>query len=176
MSGNGQSNRQTQFVVVMILDEPASGLDPLSRREMRLTLQTLAKQGVTVLVSSHILSELAEMCESIIVMNQGKLLASGTAEQVRTELGSNRREMTMTILGEVDDLITWLENRIHINGVQGEGQVVQFDFLGNEQEQVSLLTEAVREGFLIKNFEEKSTSFEEILVEVAEGNLAKEAR
>ena len=155
---------------VMILDEPASGLDPLSRREMRLTLQALAKEGVTVLVSSHILSELAEMCGSIIVMNQGKLLASGTAEEVRNELGSHRREMTMRIVGVTDGLKGWLGVREGVSEVAADEGVVRFEFVGDDEAQVALLGDAVREGFAVKSLEEKSASFEEILVEVAEGN------
>ena len=155
---------------VMILDEPASGLDPLSRREMRLTLQALAKEGVTVLVSSHILSELAEMCGSIIVMNQGTLLASGTAEEVRAELGSNRREMTMKVLGVTDGLEGWLGTREGVSEVQADEGAVRFEFVGDDEAQVALLGDVVREGFAVKSLEEKSASFEEILVEVAEGN------
>jgi ABC-2 type transport system ATP-binding protein len=68
---------------VLILDEPASGLDPLARRDLRNALRKLAASGATVFVSSHILSELAEMCTSLCVMNRGRLLASGTVDQVR---------------------------------------------------------------------------------------------
>ncbi|MDQ8191298.1 ABC transporter ATP-binding protein [Roseibacillus persicicus] len=155
---------------VMILDEPASGLDPLSRRELRLTLQSLAREGVTVLVSSHILSELAEMCSSIIVMNQGKLLASGTAEEVRSELGSDRREMTMKILGTTGELFSWLTNREGVSELVQEEGAVKFDFVGDDEAQVQLLADCVRAGFAVKTLEEKRASFEEILVEVAEGN------
>src|SRR5436189_2372890 len=92
------SRGQTQRVVlaktllhrprVLILDEPASGLDPLARRDLRNALRKLAKAGATVFVSSHILSELAEMCSSLCVMNHGRLLASGTTDEVREQLGS----------------------------------------------------------------------------------------
>ena len=75
---------------VLILDEPASGLDALSRRNLRLTLQNLAGNGATVFVSSHILGELAEMCSSIAVMHRGSLLASGSTEDIRREFGPLR--------------------------------------------------------------------------------------
>ena len=58
-------------------------MDPLSRRNLRLTLRTLADEGATVIVSSHILSELSEMCTSLCVMNHGRLLASGSVDEVR---------------------------------------------------------------------------------------------
>jgi ABC-2 type transport system ATP-binding protein len=154
----------------MILDEPASGLDPLSRRELRLTLQALARDGVTVLVSSHILSELAEMCSSIIVMNEGKHLASGTAEEVRATLGSNRREMTMKLVGDGSGLAEWLGNREGVTDLRVDNGAVRFDFVGDDSRQVTLLSEAIQAGFAIKALEEKNASFEEILVEVAEGN------
>lgn len=159
---------------VMILDEPASGLDPLSRREMRLTLQALAREGVTVLVSSHILSELAEMCGSIIVMNQGKLLASGTAEEVRSELGSDCRKITMNLVGDSGEVEAWLEVREEVGDVRREGSRVEFDFVGDTEAQVALLREAVEAGFAIRTLEEKRVSFEEILVEVAQGNRTTE--
>ena len=108
---------------VLILDEPASGLDPLSRRELRQSLQRLARDGATVLVSSHILSELAEMCSSLCVMNQGRLLASGTADEVRSALGRSERTLMVTVLERVDELVHWLEQH---DGVL-EAAVVDLD-------------------------------------------------
>ena len=94
---------------VLILDEPASGLDPLSRRDLRRTLQRLAKDGATVIVSSHILSELAEMCSLLCIMNEGQLLASGTADEVRRELGRSERQLSVTPLCEIETVVAWRE-------------------------------------------------------------------
>jgi ABC-2 type transport system ATP-binding protein len=115
------SRGQTQRVVlaktllhrprVIILDEPASGLDPLARRDLRQALQKLAATGATVFVSSHILSELAEMCSSLCVMNRGKLLASGTAGEVRNQLGRNERTLTVSLLSRHQEAASWLTSR-----------------------------------------------------------------
>ena len=114
------SRGQTQRVVlaktllhrprILILDEPASGLDPLARRDLRQALRKLAATGATVFVSSHILSELAEMCSSLCVMNRGKLLASGTVQEVRDQLGSNERTLTISLLNQHQEAVEWLRS------------------------------------------------------------------
>lgn len=76
---------------ILLLDEPASGLDPRARVELRELLRTLRDMGKTILLSSHILSELAEVCTEIGVMRGGVLVASGTLEHVHTQLGGTRR-------------------------------------------------------------------------------------
>lgn len=155
---------------VLILDEPASGLDPLSRREMRLALQALAKEGKTVLVSSHILSELAEMCSSMCVMNQGELLASGSAEDVRKELGRTERALTAVVMENADAVREWLDGRDGVSEIRVEGGRVTFGYAGSSEEQVVLLEELVGAGLGLTAFEEESSSFEDILVKVAEDN------
>ena len=155
---------------VLILDEPASGLDPLSRREMRIALQALAADGATVVVSSHILSELAEMCSSLCVMNQGELLASGTAEEVRRALGRAERNLSVMTSGDSKKVKAWLEGWTGVSELKVDGSRVGFQFLGGEEEQERLLIELVNAGLKIRSFEEESSSFEEILVRVAEGN------
>ncbi|MDB4143603.1 ABC transporter ATP-binding protein [Akkermansiaceae bacterium] len=155
---------------VMILDEPASGLDPLSRREMRHALQRLAQGGATVLVSSHILTELAEMCSLLCVMNEGNLLASGTAEHVREQLGRKERTVRATFVKVNDEIKEWLKCDSRVSGIREDGPELSFDFVGNEDDQVALLSGLAAGGFGLKSFEEDGSSFEDILVEVAEGN------
>jgi ABC-2 type transport system ATP-binding protein len=155
---------------VLVMDEPASGLDPLSRREMRHALQGLARNGATVLVSSHILSELAEMCSSLCVMNQGKLLASGTAEEVRRELGRTERALTAVVLEDGQPLQEWLNGRDGVSEIRVDGKRVVFGFAGDDQEQATLLSDMVGAKMGLKSLEEDGSSFEDILVKVAEGN------
>jgi len=155
---------------VLVLDEPASGLDPLSRREMRIALQALAQEGATVLVSSHILSELAEMCSSLCVMNQGRLLASGTAEEVRRELGRAERHLSAVTFGDPEALASWLRETAGVTDLKVEGSKVGFQFAGGDVDQEGLLVGLVNAGLKVRSFEEESSSFEDILVRVAEGN------
>lgn len=155
---------------VLILDEPASGLDPLSRRELRLALQRLADQGATVFVSSHILGELAEMCSSLCVMNEGRLLASGSTTNVRRELGRADRQLAVTTLDGHEKIRKWLDGRDGVHDVTVEEPEVRFGYKGDDEGQAKLLEAMVRDGLRVKAFEERSHSFEDILVEVAEQN------
>ncbi|MES2437738.1 MAG: ABC transporter ATP-binding protein [Verrucomicrobiota bacterium] len=174
------SRGQTQRVVlaktllhrpsVLILDEPASGLDPLARRDLRQALRKLADTGATVFVSSHILSELAEMCSSLCVMNRGKLLASGTAEEVRKQMGSNDRTIAVSFLDRQQDAVTWLKSQDTVHDLRIAGQQVLFGFTGSDDGQADLMEGLIRLGARMRAFEEKRSSFEDILVEVAETN------
>jgi ABC-2 type transport system ATP-binding protein len=174
------SRGQTQRVVlaktllhsprVLILDEPASGLDPLARRDMRNALRRIADTGATVFVSSHILSELAEMCSSLCVMNRGRLLASGTAEQVRHQLGSTDRVLTVTLLGRVEEAAQWISTQTSVHDLRHVGNQLVFGFKGDDEAQADLMEGLIRHGIRVRAFEEKRSSFEDILVEVAESN------
>lgn len=174
------SRGQTQRVVlaktllhrprVLVLDEPASGLDPLARRDLRNALRRLADKGATVFVSSHILSELAEMCTSLCVMNRGSLLASGTADEVRHQLGTTDRTLTAVLLGRQEEAAAWLAARNGVHDVRIDGPGVVFGFTGDDEAQVDLMEGLFAIGMRVRAFEEKRSSFEDILVEVAENN------
>ncbi|MBB5350372.1 ABC-2 type transport system ATP-binding protein [Haloferula luteola] len=174
------SRGQTQRVVlaktllhrprVMILDEPASGLDPLARRDLKDALRRLVKTGATVFVSSHILSELAEMCTSLCVMNRGKLLAAGTAEEVRRLMGNGGRRLTMKFVSQAEAAADWMQGKPGIEAIAREGESLTLAFAGEEDHQAELMAGLVMAGFRMVSFEERKSSFEEILVEVAESN------
>ncbi len=174
------SRGQTQRVVlaktllhrprVLILDEPAWGLDPLARRDLRNTLRKLAAAGATVFVSSHILSELAEMCSSLCVMNRGRMLGSGTVEEVRRQLGNTERVLTATLLSRHAEAGEWLSAQPSVHELRISGQQVIFGFKGCDETQADLMEGLIRLGIRMRAFEEKRTSFEDLLVEVAETN------
>ncbi|MCL5279000.1 MAG: ABC transporter ATP-binding protein [Planctomycetes bacterium] len=84
---------------VLILDEPASGLDPRARIEMRELLRELKRMGKTIMISSHILSELEEICDRIGIIEHGKLVFSGTLEEIRPRLGLQSK-VRVKVLGE----------------------------------------------------------------------------
>ena len=152
---------------VLILDEPASGMDPMSRRQLRMALRTLAAEGATVIVSSHILSELAEMCTSLCVMNRGKLLASGTVDEVRRVLGRAERTLVLSVLERGTAAAAWLETQAGVSAVKPSGERISFHFTGCAQEQAGLVTGLVHGEFRILALEEQKSTFEEILMDVA---------
>ncbi|MFZ9936298.1 MAG: ATP-binding cassette domain-containing protein [Luteolibacter sp.] len=174
------SRGQTQRVVlaktllhrprVLVLDEPASGLDPLARRELRNALRRLSTTEATVFVSSHILSELAEMCTSLCVMNRGKLLASGSVDEVRHQLGNTERIITATLLDHHGEAREWLATQPAVHDLRESGQQLIFGFKGDDESQADLMAGLIGLGVRMRAFEEKRSSFEEILVEVAQNN------
>jgi ABC-2 type transport system ATP-binding protein len=143
---------------------------PLARRDLRNTLRRLAANGATVFVSSHILSELAEMCTSLCVMNRGRLLATGTADEVRHQLGSTARVITITLLERVQEAHGWLSARHGVSELGISNNRLSFGFNGDDDAQADLLDDLVRHGVRMRAFEEKRSSFEDLLVEVAENN------
>ncbi|MFZ9941358.1 MAG: ATP-binding cassette domain-containing protein [Luteolibacter sp.] len=174
------SRGQTQRVVlaktmlhrprVLILDEPASGLDPLARRDLRMALCKIADHGATVIVSSHILGELAEMCSSLCVMNRGQLLASGSVDEVRHQLGNTNRMITAHFVDDAQSAATWLSSQSGVRELRADANMIRFQFDGDDHAQASLVAGLVAQGLRIKSLEEKRSSLEDLLVEVAEIN------
>jgi ABC-2 type transport system ATP-binding protein len=80
---------------LLVLDEPMNGLDPMGRQEMSTLLQGLAAQGVSILISSHILSELESLCRNILILNWGRILASGSQKEIRTDLRNWSEELSV---------------------------------------------------------------------------------
>ncbi len=156
---------------VVVLDEPASGMDPLSRRDLRLTLRKLAEDGVAVIVSSHILSELADMCTSLCVMNQGRILAAGSVDEVRAALGQAARAVTMVVLeGNGETAERFLAQATGVSELLRQGERLSFRFTGDGLEQSRLLTAAISHGLPVRSLEEQKSSFEDILIQVATDN------
>jgi ABC-2 type transport system ATP-binding protein len=155
---------------VMILDEPASGMDPLSRRNLRRALRRLAEAGSTVFISSHILSELAEMCSSICVMNRGQLLASGPVDEVRRLLGRAERTLTVMVLERDDVAAEWIAGQAGVTNLQRAGERISFTYSGTHEEQAALLSGLIAQQLRVTVFGEQKSTFEEILIDVAEGN------
>ncbi len=93
---------------LLVLDEPNSGLDPRARVEMKELLQNLRSMGKTIVISSHILSELAEMCNSIGIMDHGKLVEAGNIEDVMEHVfGGNR--IVVSVHGEMEPAVRMLK-------------------------------------------------------------------
>ncbi|MGJ8639676.1 MAG: ATP-binding cassette domain-containing protein [Opitutaceae bacterium] len=150
---------------VLLLDEPASGLDPSSRVALRDTLREFARDGVAVLISSHILSELSELCTQIGIMNQGRLLDSGPPEEVAHRLGANAYRILEIRLSETaPELVEYLQGLDHVQSLDGDGLLLKVDYLGDEADQMKLLRELVGRGYPIRTFSERGTTIEDVIL------------
>lgn len=153
---------------VMILDEPASGLDPRARIQLRKMIRELADHGKTVLISSHILTELAEMCDSVGIIEQGKLLATGSVDEIQRQQ-VNQRELTIRVLERSDEAAGILRDKEEISGLVVDGELLRFEFVGQPKDQAQLVAYLVAEGYLIAEVISHKKSLEDVFLQVTEG-------
>ncbi len=155
---------------VLVLDEPANGLDPRARIELRQMIQQLAADGTTVLVSSHILTELAEMCDQVGIIERGRLLAVGSVEQIRREL-QGLLQVRIVPLDRRSELIDWLTAYGAAEDIKVEGVAVTCHLPGGEQDQARLLTALVGAGFSILEFAAHRESLEDVFMKITSGAI-----
>jgi ABC-2 type transport system ATP-binding protein len=155
---------------VLILDEPAAGLDPRARIQLREMIRALAAEGKTVLVSSHILTELAEMCDTVGIIEQGQLLAVGSVGEIQAR-GQIRAEVHIELLDGAEKLANWLATRDDIGAVRLDGPRVGFEHDGDRQSEAKLLKEIVAADFSVVAFGSRMLSLEDIFMHVTEGRI-----
>jgi ABC-2 type transport system ATP-binding protein len=155
---------------VMVLDEPAAGLDPRARIELREMIARLADIGKAVLISSHILTELAEICDRVAIIEQGKLVAVGSVE----EISSGYQTVAMVdvrFVGDVARAHRWLEAREDLHEVRIQDRVATLSHAGDEAAQAVLLREMIEAGLEVVEFRCRTKSLEDIFLEVTEGRV-----
>jgi len=155
---------------VLILDEPAAGLDPRARIELRQMIRQLAGEGKSILVSSHILAELAEMCDRVGIIERGTLLAVGTVDEIQ-QRRQPRRRVKVRVLGGIAGLIAWLTARGGVGDIQGDGDVAVFAHDGDRQSEVALLREAIVAGFPVAEFGSHAQTLEDVFMQVTAGQV-----
>lgn len=157
---------------VLVLDEPAAGLDPRARIQLREMIRALATEGKTVLVSSHILTELAEMCDQVGIIERGSLLAVGSVAEIQR--GRQQRHATRVEARLLDDAATlgnWLGEREHIEGVSVAGVMAAFTHLGDAEAEAALLKAMIEAGFRVVSFGSQTKTLEEVFMQVTEGHV-----
>lgn len=159
---------------ILILDEPASGLDPRARIEMRDILKELKAMGKTILISSHILPELAEMCDNIGVIDSGRLIAQGSVAHIQAQLQSER-VVRVKLTEGIGTASSFFENDPFITQIteKPESNLIEFLYRGSEEDQVLLLRKAVSQGLPILSFAEEETDLEDVFMAITKGAEAK---
>jgi ABC-2 type transport system ATP-binding protein len=155
---------------VLILDEPAAGLDPRARVELRELLRALAAQGKAILISSHILTELAEICTGAVIIEQGRILRAGTLVDIIAESHQARR-IVIRPLGPLDALHRELLQLPHVSAVALAGNEVSLEFAGGEEEVSDLLAELIRRGHRLAEFRQPKSNLEEVFMSVTKGGV-----
>jgi ABC-2 type transport system ATP-binding protein len=153
---------------VMVMDEPAAGLDPRARIQLREMIGQLAADGKSILISSHILTELAEMCDTVAIIEQGRLLAVGSVDEIH-RARQTRRSVQLRVLGGTENLPNWLHQRNDVHAVRVDGQTVEFLHDGDPQSEADMLRELVLAGFRVVAFGSREKSLEDVFMQVTEG-------
>ncbi|QHE61123.1 ABC transporter ATP-binding protein [Rossellomorea vietnamensis] len=155
---------------VLILDEPASGLDPRARIEMREILKELKKMGKTILISSHILPELAEMCDEIGVIDNGRLVAHGSVADIQFQLQADKL-IVVKVRGLVESAVAFFEDDPFVSKIEvnEEDRTLQFLYKGDETGQTELLKKAILNDIPILSFKETETNLEDVFMEITKG-------
>ncbi len=153
---------------VLILDEPANGLDPRARIELRQMIQQLAVDGTTILVSSHILTELAEMCDQVGIIERGRLLAVGSVADIRRSIQGALR-VQMTALERGQQLQQWLSEQVGVSNVTRTDNSLSLELVGGPNEQVALLKAIVNADFAILEFAAHRETLEDVFMKVTTG-------
>lgn len=154
---------------VLILDEPASGLDPRARVEMRDILKDLKRLGKTICISSHILPELAEICDEIGVLDKGKLIASGNIAEIQAQL-QGEKWITVQLLSDVTDAEQYFLNNTFVSNVtvvKAERKLM-FAFSGDENAQAQLLKDAIVANIQMITFEVEKKDLEDVFMVITE--------
>ncbi|QRG67115.1 ABC transporter ATP-binding protein [Brevibacillus choshinensis] len=153
---------------VLILDEPASGLDPRARIELREILKELRDMGKTIIISSHILPELAEMCDVIGIIEEGNLVAFGRVDEIYAKM-QEKRVLRIRLTGRIEEAMTRLREMPVVSGVTREGNWIVAGFAGDDAQQVQLLQDLTTAGFPVAAFNEAEGNLEEIFLEITKG-------
>jgi ABC-2 type transport system ATP-binding protein len=154
---------------VLILDEPASGLDPRARLEMKALLNELRGMGKTILVSSHILSELSDFCTSIGIIERGKLLAAGSIQEIQRQLRAHRVLKVQVLDDSTDRAAAVLRDDQSVRSVESYDHTVTAEFHGEDDAQARLLARLVGAGVTVQSFGEEPLTLEEVFMMITKG-------
>jgi len=153
---------------VLILDEPASGLDPRARIEIRELLRELKRMGKTIMISSHILSELEEICDHVGIIEQGKLVFSGTLEEIRPRLGIESK-VRVSVADHQDKAIELLSALPQVRQVQSLGGEIAVTFHEGKNADGVVARTLVKAGLNIISIQPERLKLDDAFLQLTKG-------
>jgi len=157
---------------VMLLDEPGANLDPKARIDMRNLLRKLADQGKTILVSSHVLTELEDLCDEIGIMRNGKMVVSGSLEEI-TQSKHTQRTLEIELLKSFPELPQWVEQHATLSGLKETNESkthFQIIHSGSREEVPEILSQIVGLGVEVTSFTTRKSKVEDLFLEIESGS------
>ncbi len=156
---------------VLVLDEPAAGLDPRARVELRELLLLLAEQKKAILISSHILTELTEICNGVVIIERGKILETGTIEEVLKKSRPRHTVAVRLLDGRNADLLKTLLETPFVEHAREVFNEIQFELAGDEALASDILVRLVSQNFKIVEYRQTKTNLEDIFMTVTKGGV-----
>src|SRR6476469_9473624 len=153
---------------VLILDEPASGLDPRARLEVKALLKELRRMGKTILISSHILNELADCCTSIGIIERGQLLMHGPIETVYRQIQRNRH-IEVRFLDQMELGLSVIRSSPHVRNVAIDVNSCVVELEATDAQVNELLQQLIYNKCGVRSFSEKDPSLEDVFMMVTKG-------
>jgi ABC-2 type transport system ATP-binding protein len=162
---------------VLILDEPASGLDPRARIEIRELLVELSRMGKTIFFSTHILADVAEICTQVGILEAGRLVAQGSLAEMQRRLVPHRR-LRITLLEQIAEAHALLQSRENVievrvpapaEGAAAAPQVIEVDFAGGDADVSALLRDLIMRGMPVLRFDETESDLEDVFMQATKG-------
>jgi ABC-2 type transport system ATP-binding protein len=154
---------------VLILDEPASGLDPRARLEVKALLKELRRMGKTILISSHILTELADCCTSIGIIERGQLLLHGPIEKVYRKIQRNRHIEVRFHSDKVDQGVSLLRSDPKVRNVQVDTRACVIEMEGDDTDVARLMRQLANADVGLTSFADKEPTLEDVFMLVTKG-------
>jgi ABC-2 type transport system ATP-binding protein len=153
---------------VLILDEPSSGLDPRARLEVKALLKELRRMGKTILISSHILTELADCCTSIGIIERGQLLLHGPIDTVYRQIQRNRH-IEVRFRGDVDRGVSLIRSDPHVRSVQVDTRSCTVEMAGEDSDVERLMRQLATSDVGLMSFADKEPTLEDVFMMVTKG-------
>ncbi|MFT4104956.1 MAG: ABC transporter ATP-binding protein [Lacrimispora sp.] len=158
--------------LLLVLDEPASGLDPRTRFEFKEILKELREQGKTIFISSHVLSELSEMCTDIGIIDQGKMVLSGSMDDILRRVNASN-PLIISVLGNKERALTILKSRPCVQTIAVKEGDIRVNFIGDEQEEALLLQGLVDAEVPVHRFYREPGNLESLFMQITDHDKEK---
>lgn len=157
---------------LLILDEPSSGLDPRTRMEFSAVLKELREQGKTLLVSSHILSELSELCTGIGIIEEGKMILEGSMSQLFERINVSN-PLLICVFSNQEKALAILKSHPCVQTISVKEEEIQVGFIGDRQDEAILLQQLIDAGAMISGFMREKGTLESIFMQLTGGRREK---
>jgi len=151
---------------LLVLDEPASGLDPRARVQLRQLIAELNRMGRTIVISSHILSELEGICSHLAVVDHGRVLAEGSVDDIRARLSTGGRITLKVTEGSVELAEEVLRGRQEVGAVAVERNLLRVEFAGDDHSSAELLAAVVGAGVAVFDWRVEAAGLEELFLSI----------